>query len=184
MLVVTFTPLVRWWATSYAGPWNQPQGDILIVLSGAGGTNTIGYGDYLRSQYAVLAYRQHPFRAVVVSGGGDPVPQSEMMRDFMVFSGIPRDIIQVETRSTSTRENALFVSRMLAQQSGTKYLLTSDYHVYRARRAFQNAGVQVVSAPLPDALKRASRWTGRWPAFLDLTLESCKILYYRLRGWI
>jgi uncharacterized SAM-binding protein YcdF (DUF218 family) len=184
LLVVTFTPVVKWWATSLAGSWNEPQGDILIVLSGAGGTSTIGYGDYLRSQYAVLAYRQHPFKMVVVSGGGEPVPQSEMMRDFMAFSGIPRDIIQVETRSTSTRENAVYVTQMLAQQPGTKLLLTSDYHVYRAWLAFQKAGLNVVSSPLPDALKRASRWSDRWPVFFDLLVESCKIEYYKLRRWI
>ena len=63
-------------------------------------------------------------------------------------------------------------------------LLTSDYHMFRAHRAFKKAGLEVLPKPFPDARKRASEWTGRWPAFLDLVEETLKIGYYYARGWI
>ena len=63
-------------------------------------------------------------------------------------------------------------------------LLTSDYHMLRAKRAFLKLGVVVQPRPIPDALKRATNWQGRWPVFLDLVSETTKILYYRARGWI
>jgi len=87
-------------------------------------------------------------------------------------------------RSGSTHENALYVTELLAGISGRKVLLTSDYHMFRARRAFKKAGLEVLPRPFPDARKRASGWTGRWPAFLDLVGETMKIGYYYVRGWM
>ncbi len=106
------------------------------------------------------------------------------MYDFVVAAGVPPAVIRLEEDSTSTRENALFTSRMLADEPGCRTLLTSDFHMYRAYRSFVKAGLEVTPAPLPDARKRAARWHGRWPAFLDLVKESAKILYYFARGWI
>jgi len=97
---------------------------------------------------------------------------------------VPAQAIQIETQSRSTRENALYVKALLAGVPGRKVLLTSDYHMFRAHRAFKKAGLEVVPRPYPDAGKRASGWTGRWPAFLDLVRETIKIGYYYAHGWI
>ena len=122
---------------------------------------------------------------VVVSGGG-PAGTSiaKPMRDFLECRGVPRTAIEIEARSRGTHENALYVAELLAGVSGRKVLLTSDYHMFRAHRAFKKAGLAVLPRPFPDARKRASNWTGRWPAFLDLVEETLKIGYYYARGWI
>jgi uncharacterized SAM-binding protein YcdF (DUF218 family) len=73
---------------------------------------------------------------------------------------------------------------MLRDTPERKVLLTSDYHMFRAFRAFQKAGLNVLSRPIPDARKRAARWLYRWWVFLDLSSETMKIVYYRARGWI
>jgi uncharacterized SAM-binding protein YcdF (DUF218 family) len=181
-LIVSLTPLDRWWATALAGEWNDDvTGDTLIVLAADGGSDgVIGYGTYLRCQYAILAWRQGGFRNLLASGGA----QAYAMRDFLIGEGIPASAIQTETQSLSTRENALFTANALAKVSGPKVMLTSDYHMFRASRAFRRAGLAVVPSPCPDVLKRASRWNGRWSAFLDLMIESAKIVYYKARGWI
>ena len=106
------------------------------------------------------------------------------MQDFLRCHGIPAEAIVLEPKSTSTRENALFTKDLLAAEPGTKVLLTSDYHMFRAHRAFLKAGLMVEPRPIPDVRKRSTRWRGRWPAFLDLMQEYCKIAYYRARGWI
>jgi uncharacterized SAM-binding protein YcdF (DUF218 family) len=67
---------------------------------------------------------------------------------------------------------------------GKKVLLTSDYHMFRAFRAFRKTGLQVEPRPFPDAYKRINKWNLRWPVFLDLCLEASKTGYYRMRGWI
>jgi uncharacterized SAM-binding protein YcdF (DUF218 family) len=186
LVLVTVTPLVSWWAGVLAGPWEDPSGEVLIVLGGSLlGDGVMGPSSYWRSTYAVLAWGEGTFRRVVVSGGG-PAGTSiaEPMRDFVECRGVPRPAIQMETRARSTHENALYVTELLAGVPGRKVLLTSDYHMFRAHRAFKKAGLEVLPRPFPDARKRASHWTGRWPAFLDLVEETLKIGYYRARGWI
>jgi len=180
-LLVTVTPLDSWLVSGLRGPWNDnPSGDTLIVLAGAGGEGVIGYGTYLRCQYAIYAWRGGKFRQILVSGGS----QAKEMRDFLVGEGIPASVIAIEAQSHSTRENALFSRAALQGAAGTKVLLTSDYHMFRAVRAFRKAGLDVVPCPFPDVGKHATTWQGRWPAFLDLVVESAKIVYYRARSWI
>lgn len=182
IVLVTVTPLVNLWSARLAGPWDDPSGDILIVLGGDDmGDETIGYGSYLRTLYAVRAWREGAFRRIVVSGDG---PISRPMVRFLMAEGVPETAIQVEGRSTSTRENATFVAAMLGKEPGKKILLTSDYHMFRAVRAFRKAGLAVEPRPLPDALKRGQRPLSRWNVFLDLLVETGKTINYLLRGWI
>jgi len=186
VVVATLTPLDAWWAKLLAGGWNDPPGDVLIVLGGArtSSDGVIAWNSYVRSLYAVRAYRAHAFPLIVLSGGTGPPSVASAMRDFVESQGVPAAVIRVEERSLTTRENALYVSEMLKATPGRKVLLTSDYHIYRAVRAFRKAGLDVVPRPVPDAFKRSGSLEGRWPAFLELTLESIKIVYYWVRGWI
>jgi uncharacterized SAM-binding protein YcdF (DUF218 family) len=180
-LIVTTTPLVSWYAQSLAGPWEGPQGDVLIVLSAAGPNfGVIDAGTYWRCAYAVLACREHRFRKVIVSGK-DVAPG---MRDFLVFSGVPAESVVVENESISTRENGVFTARLLKDMPGRKTLLTSDSHMFRARRVFEKVGVDVAPMPIPDISKRANSWSLRWGLFIAELNETARIGYYFVKGWI
>src|SRR6266545_6889509 len=186
VVIVTVTPLVSWWAGALAGPWEDPKGDVLIVLGGSLlGDGVMGQSPYWRSAYAVRAWGEGTFHRVVLSGGGSAGNSiAAPMRDFLECRGVPRTAIQIETRARSTHENALYVTELLARIPGRKVLLTSDYHMFRAHRALKKAGLEVLARPFPDARKRGSQWTGRWPAFLDLVGETMKIGYYYARGCV
>jgi hypothetical protein len=56
------------------------------------------------------------------------------MPDFLIFQGVPRGIIEMETRSLSTRENALYAKQLLNAVPGRKQLMISDYHMFRIRQ--------------------------------------------------
>jgi uncharacterized SAM-binding protein YcdF (DUF218 family) len=185
-VLVTVTPVVSWWAGVLAGPWEDPSGDVLIVLGGSLlEDGLMGPSSYWRSVYALRAWRQETFQRIVVSGGPPSgASTAAPMRDFLVSQGVPPEAILVETQSMSTHENALRVAELLARVPGRKILLTSDYHMFRAYRAFKKAGLDVLPRPFPDVRKRAAGWTGRWPAFMDVILETIKIGYYQARGWI
>lgn len=180
-LLATLTPFVSWYGGKLAGPWNDPGGDTLIVLSG--GDLADGFpaeNTMLRCLYAVRAWRTGHFRKVVVSGaviGGH-------MRSLMAAEGVPAEAIVVENESLSTHESALAAARLLAGDAGSKVLLTSDYHMFRSARAFRKASLEIKPYPIPDARKRAVSLIRRWPAFLDEAVETAKIAYYSLRGWI
>lgn len=186
VMVVTFTPLVGWWAVQLAGPWTDARGDVMIVLTGnVLGNGIIGETSYWRSAYTVMAWREGGWRQLIVSGeGGASFPGSEAMKIFLESGGIPPGAILTESQSMSTRESAMNLARILMQTPGRKVLLTSDYHMYRAVRALRKAGVLVIPRPIPDATKRAGSWNLRWQVFQDLLIETSKIVYYRGRGWI
>jgi uncharacterized SAM-binding protein YcdF (DUF218 family) len=182
-VIVTVTPVTEWWARLLAGEFRHSRGEVLVVL-GADywADGLLAEASYHRSGYAVRAWRESQFRQVVIVGGGPAV--AGRMADYLRFHGIPGEAIRVEQESASTRENAVFAQRILADIPGRKVLLTSDYHMFRAGRAFRRAGVEFGPYPISDAIKRCSRPLGRWSVFQTLALETVKILYYGVRGWL
>lgn len=186
IVIITFTPLVSWWARALAGPWNDPQGEVLVVLGGSlQSPGVIGQSSYLRSVYASFAFREGTFREVVVSGGSRTGPPlAALMGDYLRYAGVPAARLHLEDRSLSTRENALFSRALVNAFPGRKVLMTSDFHMTRARRAFERAGVVVEPRPIPDALKRAESWRLRLEVLWDLARESAALAYYYARGWI
>jgi uncharacterized SAM-binding protein YcdF (DUF218 family) len=175
LIIVTFTPLLEWWTNALSRPWGETAGGTLIVLGSDTTGDLVGQHSYWRCVYAIWAWRGGAFRNVIVSG-----PPS--MRDFLIAGGVPADNIQLESRSTSTRENALFVAPLNGGRRAV--LLTSDFHMFRAARTFRKAGIEVTPDPIPDAGKRIQHVRLRWEVFIDLAEESAKIVYYRARGWI
>ena len=187
VMLVTFTPLVRWWAVQLAGPWTDARGDVMIVLTGnILGNGIIGETSYWRSAYTIMVWREGGWRQVIVSGGGGgaSLPVGEAMKIFLESGGIPPGAVLTDSQSLSTRESALNLARILPQTPGRKILLTSDYHMFRAVRALRKAGVVAIPRPIPDATKRAGSWNLRWVVFQDLLIETTKIAYYWGRGWI
>lgn len=181
VLMVTFTPLVFWWSTILAGPWNDPRGDILIVLGASSESDgLLARNSYLRSVYATRAWRQGGFRKVVVCGRD----AGSSMKDYLLYAGIPDGAIVWENRSMSTRENALYAAELLRDDPGRKVLLTSDFHMFRSVRVFRKAGLVVEPRPLPDGRKRYFGYSQRWGILIDLIEESVKTGYYWVRGWM
>ena len=186
LLLVTLTPCTTWWAQTMAGPVYASGGEVLIVLAGSTVDDQyLGESSYWRCIYTVLAWKQGKFSHILISGKATAgTPAAVLMRNFLVAHGIPPSAITVEAESMSTRENAQRSASLLAGMRGRNVLLTSDYHMPRALAVFRHEGIDVEPFPAPDAGKRSSRWQGRWPAFLDLCVESGSWVWYRLHGWI
>lgn len=181
MIAATLAP-PRWYITALAGPWQEPRTGVLIVLGAdAVNENTLGQSSYWRSVYALWAWRSGAFHHVLISG---TTAITTPMRDFLIGQGVPVAAVVVEDKSESTRENAMFAVPILRNMPGPYVLLTSDYHMWRAHRSFAKAGISVQPRPFPDAGKRLTQWSARWPMFLDLAVESGKIGYYWVHGWI
>ncbi len=179
-VLVISTPVVSWWALAYTGPIERPKGDVLILLSAAGDDRGgISYSSYWRARYALLAWQTGGFKKIVISGGGGPG-----ILNFLVAYGVPREAMLAEWQSTSTRESGIAVARLTRDLTGKKVLLTSDFHMYRAIRVFRKLGIDVAPMAAPDAVQTSQHWSGRFPAFETMLIESAKIAYYSLRGWM
>lgn len=170
------------WTAALSTPWvgGSGNGDVLIVLGGdIVAPDMIGLTSFWRGVYAVREWRTGRYRRIVVTGK-DIAP---LMRDFIVGQGVPAQFVQVENVAASTRENALCVAELLRGDASPKVLLTSDFHMRRALGAFRKAGIEASPLPIPDAHKRLSGWTQRWPIFCMLVQETAKLGYYKARGW-
>ncbi len=116
---------------------------------------------------------------MVISDGGGPG-----ILNFVVAYGVSRESIVAEWRSARTLENGIEAARLIQDMPGKKVLLTSNFHMYRAIRVFRKLGVEVTPMPAPDVLQTTEHWNGRFPAFETILVESGKIVYYRLCGWM
>lgn len=182
LFIVTETPVDIWRAALLAGPQNKPKGDVLVALGSAQLRDGImDESSYSRAVGAVHAWRQDGFKMIILSGGGPPGhAAAEGMGDFLVAQGIPPKSIRLETLCRSTHENALFTKPLLEAIPGRKVLLTSDAHIYRARRTFQQLGLKVLPWPCPDVVTQAQNPLGGRDALAGLATETGKIGYYYL----
>lgn len=135
-----------------------PSSTHLIVL-GAG----LKDGEHLsvilqsRLDRALELAHSHPNVKVIVSGGqgtDERLSEAAAMQRYLLAHGVKADRVQQENRSTSTRENIVFSRQLLLQQGALPaniVLLTSDFHLYRARQLAAQAGLTTtgVRAPTP-----------------------------------
>ena len=180
-VLVISTPIVSWWARAYSGPIEQPKGDVLILLSAASDEKYggISYSSYWRARQALFAWQTGGFKTIIICGSGDPG-----ILNYLIADGIPREVFVIEPRSISTRENAIETARLAQSLHGKKVLLTSDFHMYRALRVFRKMGIEATPMAVRDVLHSTENWKGRFGAFEIMLVESVKIVYYAVRGWI
>jgi uncharacterized SAM-binding protein YcdF (DUF218 family) len=183
VLTVTLTPVLSWWLSWLMGPWGQPSGSILVVLTAenANSDGSMGYSSYWRAMSAMQAWRAGSFQTVIISGAG---AAGENIADYMQFHGVPVEAIVRENRSLSTRENAVYTAAILRGQSERSVvLLTSDFHMRRAAACFRKVGLTILPRPIPDAGKRYQQLSYKWWVFLDLLGETIKYCGYRAKAW-
>ena len=101
---------------------------------------------------------------IIISGGGARAGRTEadMMAKAIAGLDVPASALLLETRSLSTRDNAMFTTE-LAEQRGIRrvLLVTSSLHMPRALLMFRETGLDVVAFPVSDRINRRT-WKDRW----------------------
>ncbi len=131
--------------------------DCMIVLGGAFDLEVMaGRGGFEMNQSAdrfieaARLARLHPEAKILVSGGdgsfsGKYRGDAELASDFFAAMGVDPARLIRETASRSTEEN-VSETKALLDKNGLKdcMLITSAYHMPRARALFDKAGVNVI----------------------------------------
>jgi len=158
----------------------------MVVLAGStmdGGL--LGESSYWRCAFAVREASRGPYRRIILTGGAHSDPPAVVpMKQFLVSSGLPDTVMEMEGKSVSTHESSELTAQMLRGETRPIALVTSDYHMYRSAKLFEKAGIPVIRRPYPDTSARAKRWRNRFEIATELAVETTKIVYYKLRGWI
>lgn len=145
----------------------DPKEGAIVLLGGGveGGSPDAGgkgvpTGEMMVRLVAAARLQKRTGLPVVVSGGRpfeSLSPEAPVIHRFLVELGVPPARILVEDRSRDTLENAAFTRRLMARRSIPKAILvTSAFHMRRARFLFEREGVDVV--PYPTAFRT---WDGK-----------------------
>ena len=129
-----------------------------IVILGAGVNGTEPSRILWARLTAARAYAEkHPGVPIVCSGGqgpGEEISEAACMAQWLTAHGVAPERLRQEARSTSTAENFAFSEALLRAEGigtqGTVAVVTSEFHLYRARRLAGEQRCIGVAAPLPD----------------------------------
>lgn len=102
-----------------------------------------------RLQKALELVRRDPSLHIIVSGGrgsDEHLSEAAAMQQYLLAHGVSSSKIQLENRSTTTQENLQFSRQLLLQQGPlpqSLVVLTSDFHLYRAKQIALRQGLKV-----------------------------------------
>tara|TARA_Y100000588_G_scaffold227176_1_gene240991 strand:- start:3343 stop:4119 length:777 start_codon:yes stop_codon:yes gene_type:complete len=181
---------------------DSPLADAIVLLGGEVGVplpprveSQLGGN---RTLHAFRLYRAGRAPLIIVSGdnkfqqiGVDS--ESFYTAEILKSWGIPESSIVLEKQSRNTYQNAVQVKKILKTRELTRILLvTSAFHMPRAIRTFQHAGLDAIPSPSGYSVAAYSKpvildW---WPRLGNISKaqavvkENLGIFVYRLRGWI
>jgi uncharacterized SAM-binding protein YcdF (DUF218 family) len=179
-------------AFTFASVWllqgDAPKATDAIVVLAGDVRRTLYAADLFRKGYAPMVLVSRPARDArekVLDRMGVPFPLSEEISiEVLLRGGVPLPRIEVfGVGSLSTYEEARVLGQRFAGQSPHLLVVTSPYHVRRARMiladALPGADLRVVATPYEEF---PDRWWTSQDAARDLLLEMAKLAFYLAGG--
>lgn len=174
--------------------------DGIIVLGGAWQKQPSEYWGQLemngaaeRDIYMAMLAREYPQARLVFTGGnnrvsGEGLAEADIAQEFYQRLGVQPGRMVFESKSRNTYENGLFSQRLVQPQASEEWwLITSAYHMPRARGVFCKLGWNVVPYPV-DHFYWGGRLTPHWAFAYHLSdlehalHEWVGLLVYRVTG--
>ena len=129
-------------------------GDAIVVLSGMLAINEIGdstyveWGDPDRFIGGMALFKAGKAQKLVFTGGKMPwnktkKTEGEVLKDYAISNGIATEKIFITKDVENTADEAVAV-RELISPSKRIILVTSAFHMYRAKRLFEKEGFEVI----------------------------------------
>jgi uncharacterized SAM-binding protein YcdF (DUF218 family) len=144
-----------------ADPTTAPTADAIIVLGGSMSyvTGTSGvtpeWGDSIDRFFGGLDLLRAERAPLMIFSGGSSAwhrelpSEGELLADLALKWGVDGNRIKVAPRALNTAEEATLIRALLPSATGPKILLvTSAFHMSRAKMIFESVGFEVVSYPV------------------------------------
>lgn len=161
-IALTVFSLFLWWLT---GKWMDEglepaadgTNDFAIVLGAKVKRDAPSLSLQYRLDAALQYANEHPHVTMILSGGQGPdehISEAEAMRQFLTENGVAEERLILESASTSTYENMLFSKKLLPSEIQSVTIITSDYHLARARKIAASLDLisDAVSAETPKVV--------------------------------
>ncbi len=128
--------------------------DAIVVLSGMLEINEVGdstyveWGDPDRFYGGIELFKAGKAQKLVFTGGKMPwdkakKTEGEVLKKYAMSNGIPSEKILVTKNVENTADEAVAVKELISP-SRKIILVTSAYHMYRAKRLFEKQGFEVI----------------------------------------
>ena len=194
------------WEPPYKSFEEIPNREIGIVLTGVTNLNKTTtdrtfFGRAAdRITQALQLYRMGKIKKILITGGQglnptNPYSEAELLKRFLVMTGMPETDILIEEKSVNTRENAVFTKGFL-KKNGIAIdqefvLITSAFHMPRSKKCFDKVGLNTLPFPvdyyshdikydLPELLYPRPEALVNWQL---LVKEWIGLIVYRLVGY-
>ena len=194
------------WEPPYKSFEEIPNREIGIVLTGVTNLNKtttdrtfFGKGADRITQ-ALQLYRMGKIKKILITGGQglnptNPYSEAELLKRFLVMTGMPETDILIEEKSVNTRENAVFTKEFLEKNGIATdqefVFITSAFHMPRSKKCFDKVGLKTIPFPvdyyshdikydLPELLYPRPEALVNWQL---LVREWIGLVVYRLVGY-
>jgi len=128
--------------------------DAIVVLSGVLEINEVGdstyveWGDPDRFFGGIALFKAGKAQKLVFTGGKMPwdnakKTEGEVLKEYAISNGIPTENILVTKDVENTADEAVAVKELI-NPSKKIILVTSAYHMYRAKKLFEKQGFEVI----------------------------------------
>jgi len=140
-------------------------GDAIVVLSGSGlsvrgVSRVVEWGDPDRFQAGVELFQAGKAPCLIFTGGwlpwiSDAEPEGDVLLQKARLLGIPGGAMATTGKVSNTEEEAVGISRLLGERNTAEpnvrphiLLVTSAFHMQRARLIFERNGLEVTPFPV------------------------------------
>ena len=126
--------------------------DYIIVL-GAGVNGSVPSLSMVNRMTPTIEYLEaHPDCVAILTGGqgeGENLSEAQAMFDYLTARGISPEQLIMEDKATSTEENLKFSFEIIGSEldSSTIAVVSSEYHLHRAKTMAKMLGVEVYGIP-------------------------------------
>jgi len=172
---------------------NEPlkKSEAIVVFSGDGyACGTLGMLTLTRMHKAIQIYRAG-WAPKIFCIGGKRFPKigrsiSEVMRDYLILYGIPKEDILISDRARGTREDI----NLMLDEFGKKYdfhnamFVTSSFHTFRVKKLLQKKNIEAPVVSTDRYELYPNFWATRLDIFKFVVREYLAICYSKVKGWI
>lgn len=188
-VLVAFSPLPNLVAALVAVPADPGKADAIVVLGGGGEWphGELSSTALHRTIRGIRLYKDGLAPLLVLSGSqGRTAPsQAARRRALALECDVPTQAIITDEQANTTQEEADRVADLLRPHGARSILLVTDpYHMMRARRLFERAGLAVRPVPANDLPDPAEGPQTRVALMSRAMQEILAIVYYRVAGYI
>lgn len=137
--------------------------EIGIVLTGVTNLSKTAYDRTFfnkgadRITHALQLYRMGKIKKILITGGQglnpvNPQTEAEVLKRFLLMTGMPESDILIEDQAKNTAQNAEFTKAFLKQNGISTdqnfILITSAFHMKRAKGCFDQVGLKTETFPV------------------------------------